>query len=137
MDQTPQEELFYDDELHPLRSMIENGKGYKPTAQFLWPDMKLESAYARLKNCCTRPEKGEALKWGEILAAMRFNGRFDPVFHACDEMSLHRPKVKAPRDQAVDLQDRAERLLSELKQVMDRQERLTRAPLAMVKEGVR
>jgi len=125
--QTPQEELFYDDELHPLRSMIENGRGYKQTASFLWPDMKSESAYSRLKNCVQRPEKGEHLKWGEILAAMRFNSRFDPIFHACDEMSLHRPKVKPAAEERLDLQGRAEKLLEELKQVMARQERLAGA----------
>ena len=53
-----QEQLFYDDENHALRRMIEDGKGYKATATFLWPDMKMESAYARLKDCVQRPEKG-------------------------------------------------------------------------------
>ena len=124
--QTPQEELFYDDEYHPLRVMIEHGQGYKKTAAYLWPDMKSESSYARLKNCVQRPEKGEHLKWGEILAAMRFNGRFDPILYACDETNLHRPKVKAPKEEELDLQGRAERLLDELKRITERQEKLAR-----------
>ena len=30
--------------------MIEQGKGYKGTAQMLWPSLKPETAYARLKK---------------------------------------------------------------------------------------
>lgn len=125
MDQaTAQDPLFYDDEYHSLRVMIEHGRGYKQTASFLWPDMKSESSYARLKNCVQRPEKGEHLKFGEILAAMRFNGRFDPILHACDENNFHHPKKKAPQEEALDLIGREERLLDELKRIMARREKL-------------
>lgn len=127
--QTPQQELFYDDELHALRSMIENGLGYKRTAGHLWPDMKPESGYARLKNCVLRPEKGEALKFGEILAAMKFNGRFDPIFHLCDETSHHRPAFRDMAEERLDLQGRAERLLDELKRITARQEKLATADM--------
>lgn len=128
-----QEELFYDDELHALRRMIEEGKGYKATSHFLWPDMKMESAYARLKDCVQRPEKGQFLKFGEIIAAMNFNGRFDPLYHAADQTEHKRPERRSPKDEALELQGRAERLLTELKQITERQERLVRAPIAVVK----
>src|SRR5689334_11966521 len=98
--------LFYDDEYAAQRVMIEEGKGYKATAMYLWPHMKAESAYARLKNA-TRGDRDEKLSQGEIIAAMNFNERFDPLYHAADQTHHERPKQVAPMDEARELQARA------------------------------
>ncbi len=124
--------LFYDDEFAAQRVMIEEGKGYKATAAYLWPHMKSESAYARLKNA-TRGDRDEKLSQGEVIAAMNFNDRYDPLYFAADQTHHARPARVAPIDEARDLQTRAERLLSELKSITDRQERLTRSPLQSVR----
>jgi hypothetical protein len=123
--------LFYDDEFAAQRVMVEEGKGYKATAIYLWPHMKPESAYARLKNA-TRGDRDEKLSQGEVIAAMNFNERFDPLYHAADQTHHERPKPVAPMDEARELQSRAERLLGELKNITERQERLTRSPLQNV-----
>lgn len=90
--------LFYDDEFHAIRAAIEDGRGYKETAAHLWPGMKIESAYARLK-ACTHLSGDQRLRFGEIVEVMRFNSRFDPLYFACDETMHHRPGPKAPEDE--------------------------------------
>lgn len=46
--------LFYDDEFDAIgRAIGESGKPFKLVAAHLFPDMKPESAYARLKGCCS------------------------------------------------------------------------------------
>lgn len=91
-------QLFYDDEFHALRAAIEDGKGYKDTAMHLWPGMKPESAYAKLK-ACTTVHGDQRLRFGEIIAVMRFNERFDPLYFVCDETFHHRPNPKTPTDE--------------------------------------
>ena len=62
--------LFYDDEFEAIRASIEGGKGYKAAATFLWPTMKPESAYARLK-ACTNTHGDQQLRFGEVVALMQ------------------------------------------------------------------
>ena len=95
-------QLFYDDEFHPIRAAIEDGRGYKETAQHLWPSMKPESAYAKLKACTTQ-QGDQRLRFGEIVAIMRFNQRFDPLYFICDETLHHRPTPKSPEDEEAKL----------------------------------
>lgn len=91
---------LYDDEYDALAQMIANSsKTAKDLAGYLFPHLKMESAYARLK-ACLNPEKDERLTFGQILAAMRFCGTFDPLMYACDETLHARPERKAPEDQA-------------------------------------
>ncbi len=91
---------IYEDEYDALAQMIANSeKSAKEVAVFLFPHMKLESAHARLR-ACLNPEKDERLTFGQIIAAMRFCGTFDPLMYACDETLHARPDRKAPEDQA-------------------------------------
>lgn len=94
--------LFYDDEYQALRDVIEQGKGYDKSAGHLWPSMKPTSAYAKLK-ACTNEHGDQRLKFGEILELMRFNGRFDVLYFACDETLHSRPSPKAPQDEQAKL----------------------------------
>lgn len=94
--------LFYDDEFAAIREVIESGKGYKKSAEHLWPSMKPESAYARLKACTT--EAGDQrLKFGEIITLMVFNERFDALHYLCDECLHSRPLPKTPADEEAKL----------------------------------
>ena len=98
-----QEKLFYDDEYEALQLMISgSGRAFKEVAAFLFPHMKHDSAYARLKSCLN-PEKDERLTFGQILAAMTFCERYDPLMYACDETLHARPDRKAPEDEQVRL----------------------------------
>ena len=98
-----QNKLFYDDEYEALNLMVSNsGKSAKELAVFLFPHLKMDSAYARLKSCLN-PEKDERLTFGQIIAAMNFCQRFDPIAFACDETNHQRPAPKAPHEDEVRL----------------------------------
>ncbi|KJA11304.1 hypothetical protein RP29_06165 [Acidovorax temperans] len=96
---------IYDDEYEALAQMIANSdKTAKELAVYLFPHMKLESAHARLR-ACLNPEKDERLTFGQIIAAMRFCGTFDPLMYACDETLHARPDRKSAEDQAARIAD--------------------------------
>ncbi|QIL80999.1 hypothetical protein G7047_14660 [Diaphorobacter sp. HDW4A] len=91
---------IYEDEYDALSQMIANSdKSAKELAVYLFPHMKVESGHARLR-ACLNPEKDERLTFGQIIAAMRFCGKFDPLMYACDETLHARPDRKAAEDQA-------------------------------------
>lgn len=95
--------LFYDDEFDAIATAIgQSGKPFKIVAGHIFPDMKPESAYARLKECCS-PTGDQRLTYGQVVRLMHFCEAYDPLYYACDE-SLHaRPDRKAPEDEAVKL----------------------------------
>ena len=98
-----QAKLFYDDEYEALNLMVSNSqKAPKELACFLFPHLKPDSAYARLK-ACLNSEKDERLTFGQIIAAMKFCGCYDPLMYACDETMHARPDRKAPQDEEVRL----------------------------------
>lgn len=98
-----QDKLFYDDEFEALNLMISNSsKSFKEVAAFLFPHLKPESGYARLK-ACLNPEKDERLTFGQILAAMKFCERYDPLMFACDETMHARPDRKSVKDEEIKL----------------------------------
>lgn len=96
---------LYDDEYDALAQMVANSsKSAKELAVFLFPHLKMDSAYARLK-ACLNPEKDERLTFGQILAAMRFCGTYDPLMYACDETLHARPDRKTTEDQVARIAD--------------------------------
>jgi len=98
-----QSKLFYEDEYEALNLMVSNSrKSAKELAVFLFPHMKMDSAYARLKSCLNA-EKDERFTFGQILAAMKFCECYDPLMYACDETLHARPDRKAPEDEEVRL----------------------------------
>jgi hypothetical protein len=98
-----QTKLFYEDEYEALNLMVSNSqKSAKELAAYLFPHLKLDSAYARLK-ACLNPEKDERLTFGQIIAAMKFCECYDPLMYACDETLHARPDRKAPQDEEVKL----------------------------------
>lgn len=95
--------LFYDDEFDAIATAIGgSGKDFKKVAAFMFPDMKPESAYARLKACCS-PTGDQRLTFGQVVRLMSFLECYDPLYHACDETLHARPDRKAPEDEAVKL----------------------------------
>jgi hypothetical protein len=95
--------LFYDDEFDAIQQAISGcGKEFKNVAGHMFPDMKPESAYARLKACCN-PTGDQRLTFGQVVRLMRFCECYDPLMHACDETLHARPDRKAPEDEAVKL----------------------------------
>lgn len=95
--------LFYDDEFDAIaRAISESGKPFKLVAAHIFPDMKPDSAYARLKECAS-VTGDQRLTFGQVLRLMEFCERYDPLMHACDETLHARPDRKAPEDEAVQL----------------------------------
>lgn len=98
-----QGKLFFEDEYEALNLMISNlEKSAKELAVFLFPHLKMDSAYARLKSCLN-PERDERLTFGQIIAAMKFCEGYEPLMFACDETSHARPDRRAPEDEEVRL----------------------------------
>ncbi|WP_374491618.1 hypothetical protein [Brachymonas sp.] len=95
--------LFYDDEFDAIQQAIsDSGKPFKIVAAHMFPDMKPESAYAKLKRCCS-PDGDERLTFGQVIRLMGFCECYDPLYYACDDTLHARPDRKAPEDEAVKL----------------------------------
>lgn len=95
--------LFYDDEFDAIQTAIgDSGKPFKDVAIFMFPDMKQESAYAKLKACCS-PTGDQRLTFGQVIRLMAFCEAYDPLMHACDETLHARPDRKTAADEEVKL----------------------------------
>ena len=95
--------LFYDDEFDAIATAIgDSGKQFKLVAAHMFPDMKPESAYARLKECCS-PTGNQHLTFGQVIRLMEYCECYDPLLYACDETLHARPDRKAPDDEAIKL----------------------------------
>lgn len=95
--------LFYDDEFDAITQAInDSGKTWKEVAAHIFPDMKPDSAYARLKVCAS-PTGDQRLTFGQVIRLMVFCERYDPLMHACDETLHARPDRKTPADEEVKL----------------------------------
>lgn len=95
--------LFYDDEFDAIATAIgHSGKPFKLVAAHLFLDMKPESAYARLKECCS-PIGTQRLTFGQVLRLMSYCECYDPLMYACDETLHARPDRKSPEDETIKL----------------------------------
>lgn len=116
--------LFYEDEYDALQTMVgSSGKSIKACAGYLWPDMKPESAYAKFKDCIER--KGtEQFKFSQVVALMKFCGRYDPLMYQCDETLHARPDRKTVDDESLKLVDTINAAANTLSKAMAQLERL-------------
>jgi len=95
--------LFYDDEFDAMATAIGNsGKKFGDVAMHMFPDMKPESAYSKLKVCVS-PLGDQRLTFGQVLRLMCYCESYDPLLYACDETLHARPDRKSPEDEAVKL----------------------------------
>src|SRR5207249_2417110 len=93
---------------------------------FLFPELRPESGYARLK-ACMNPQGHERMRFGQIIAAMRFCQSYEPLYFACDETFHGRPPRVAPEDEEVKLveaingaADTMKRALAQLERMRER-----------------
>lgn len=118
------ERLFYEDEYDALQTMLgASGKTVKQCAAHLWPDMKPESAYAKLKDCLNA-KGSEQLKFGQVVELMRFCERYDPLMYQCDETLHARPDRKTIDDESVKLVETINSAASVMSKAMAQLERL-------------
>lgn len=131
-------QLFYDGYCAALR---DDCKAIEPTeawakvvGKMLFPEKEILAARGALLDK-TNPEKRDRLTDEQerliMTKAREVRGFSAALYHICDCTGFERPRAKAPKDEALELQSRGERLLAELKQITERQERLLRAPLSM------
>ncbi len=124
-----QAKLFYDDEYEALQLMVSNSqKTIKELAGFLYPHMKPESAYARLKSCLSA-DGDQRLTFGQIVAAMKFCGCYDPLMYACDETLHARPDRKSPEDEEVKIVEAINGAADVMNKAMKQLENLRRVRL--------
>jgi len=98
-----QEKLFYDDEYEAMALTISDSqKTFKEVAAHLFPHMKLDSAYARLKACLNE-SKDERLTFGQVIAMCKFCDRWHALMYFCDETMHARPDRKAADDERLRL----------------------------------
>lgn len=131
-----QEQLFYDDEHHALRRVIEEGKGYKRTASHLFPDMKPESAYAKLKHA-VNATNGESLRFGQVIEACIFNERYDALYYFCDRCMHQRPPRKLVKEEEVRLVQVIEGASGTLRHALDALEELRKRETSPTLAAVR
>lgn len=116
--------LFYEDEYDAYATMIGNsGRSLKECASHLYPAMKPESAYAKLKAKLD-PHGSEHLRFSEVTALMRFCDCYDPLMYLCDETLHQRPDRKASEDEEVRLVEAMTGAADVLKKAMRQLERL-------------
>lgn len=119
-----QENLWYDSAEEAVNAAImKSGKAPKVVAVGLWPHMKMDSAYARLKNALN-PDKPEKLTLDEIILICRLCEEFDPLHYMADELSHTRPQFRAPEDEEADLAHEAARLTQAVEQMTRRMRRI-------------
>lgn len=119
-----QTKLFFEDEYEALQLMVSNsGKSIKEIAQFLWPDMKAESAYAKLKTCLN-PKGDESLRFSQVIALMKFCESYEPLMHICDETLHSRPDRKNVKDEEVKIAEVINKAADTMRAAMAKLERL-------------
>lgn len=97
--------LFYEDHQHALKSAIDNNvhnMTFKQVACSVYPSLKPDSAYARLK-AITNPEKDEKADLWEVRQICNVTGRHEPLYWLCDETDHARPPKRAPQDKQAQL----------------------------------
>lgn len=97
--------LFYDDENDAVAQTIANSqtRSFKECAAFLFPHLKPESQYARLKNCVRSDKPDEKLSFGQIIALCKFCDSYDALHFMSDELDHDRPVKRAPEDELTSL----------------------------------
>lgn len=119
-----QEKLFYEDEYEALALTISDSeRSFKEVAMYLFPHLKAESAYARLKSCLNEP-KDERLTFGQVIAVCKFCERWHALMYFCDETMHARPDRKAPADERVRLTSAIADASATLQRAMAQLERL-------------
>lgn len=112
-------------EYEALNHMIKHsGKSYREVAEFLYPHRKPSSAYVRLK-ACLNPDKADFLKFGQIIAAMKFCNRYDPLYYACDETDHDRPKTVVKEEKQAVLTEEFKRGIERLEMLKSELERVS------------
>lgn len=75
-----------------------SGKPMKALAADLWPSLKMDTAYSRLRGCLNA-ERPEKLTADEHLTLARLCGQFDFLHYCAQECQHSRPEPVTPDDE--------------------------------------
>jgi hypothetical protein len=137
-----QRALFYENYRAALREDCKAIADYSPAwakvvGKMLFPEISDPIEAGRRLNDKTNPNRDDRLSDDQERCIMRWarekRGFSAALDYICDDTEFERTKPRDRKDEALELQARAEALLRELKQVTERQERLLRPPIAVVK----
>lgn len=141
--QQPQAALFYENYSAALRDdcqAIEPSRAWaKVVGKILFPEIvDAEEAGRRLAdklNPNRRDRLTDEQERHVMRLAKRARGFSAALAFICDDTGFERPKAIDPKDEALELINREERLVTELRQLLDRRERLaTRSSPVLVEK---
>lgn len=133
-----QPKLFYENELDALRDDVAACGGSKEVGHWFWPDKSVEAARNEV-NARLNVERRERFTDDQKRLVMRRarerRGFSATVFYICDDTGFERPKPLNPVDELALLQRAFVDSVADQRRVLERMERLTRAPLAGIDGG--
>jgi hypothetical protein len=140
MDQQQQRALFYESYRAALREDCKAIDGTpawaKVVGQRLFPEISDPVEAGRRLNDKTNPNRDDRLSDDQERLIMRLarekRGFSAALDYICDDTEFERTKPKDRKDEMLELQGRIERSTSELRSLIERQERLVRSPLTDV-----
>lgn len=101
-----QESLFHEDINDALAADIIAAGGYKRVAMELWPSLKMETAYSRLKACLNH-DKAEKLGPDEVMLIIRqarTHGAIATLTYMCRDAHCADPSPIEPENEKARLQ---------------------------------
>lgn len=125
---------IYEDDLDAIRDAVRALGGTKIVGHLLRPEMAPDQAGAWLKDCLNA-ERREKLSMAQILKVLRLahdTGYHSPVQYLASEMGYAVTPIE-PEDEYHALQRTFTESVKLQRQIMERMERMTHAPLAVVK----
>ena len=125
---------IFEDDLDAIRDAVRVLGGTKIVGHLLRPDIAPDHAGAWLKDCLNA-ERREKLAMSQIIKVLRMAhdvGYHAPAQYLAAEMGYTEQAIE-PGDEIAALQRPACDAVSSQKHLIERMERLTRAPLAQVK----
>lgn len=120
-----QSELFFDSIYDAMGSAILAAGGYKKVAGLLWPSLKSETAYARLKNALDET-KAEKLALCEVMNIMRMaadNGDSSAIRYIASEFGFGLVEID-PKEEGDEIQRQIAEGIDALNKRFARLERL-------------
>jgi len=116
---------FHEDIYDAIGAAVQALGGPKKVAGMLWPNKKLDTAYAHLKNCL-RDDKAEKLDPHEVLIIGKMAkdvGEHAIAEYGNDFMGYEPPKPQSPRDELEELLRQHNQLAEQLLKVSQRIDR--------------
>lgn len=127
--------FLYDSIYEALRDLVRAGGGAKLVGALLWPGKSVQEAQTRLLNCLdhNRPEKLSPEDLLVLLKIGRKAGCHVAMRFLLQECGYAEPVPAEPADEMAELQRRFVGAVDEQRKMLERMERLTRAPIQAVK----